>query len=440
MQQHRFSAIGSAVLGIAMASLAACAGQSQNTGTGMVPSMPDRGSFPGRTVNAVATPPVTAPVTIPYPYTNVSTTTTYAGPTASPKTSTSTDTGTITVKFKLDTKTGVYDVPEIIKSKLGYSEVLNSAITFPPYKGGTAQIILSDNYTFIAGPFTMTGMDTYPRGENSIDFPMTAGRTWSAAAAHLSYVNNQTSGKKPNAVNTSTNEAADGTYSAQTSSSSLKGGQNQNNYASTTTVLTSAPSIYTISMRAAGFNELTQTFGLPANGKIAVTSGGKKPIPVTRGRVKVPDWYPGAGPIPSPLYSDNYRVVGTVTTPPACASRAGVSATEVDETFANLDPVQGFYDTYTSTYYLATLGTGQFWFSCIIENYTNDNYANGWILSPGDWGGLTQHVTGTETLIAASIKTSDVARAAALMRVPVIPFPNLGFRERAAFERALTRP
>lgn len=406
----------------------------------MVPSMSDRGSFTGRTVNAVATPPVTAPVTIPYPYTDISTTTTYAGPTAKPKTSTSTDTGTTTVKFLLDTKTGVYDVPEIIKSKLGYSEVLNSAIAFPPsYKGGTAQIILSDNYSFTEGPFIQTGMDTYPRGQDSIEFPMTAGRTWSAAAAHLSYVNSQTAGKKANTSNTSTNEAADGTYSAQSSSSNLNGAQNQNNYASTTTVLTSAPSIYTISMRAAGFNELTQTFALPAGGKIAVTSAGKKPLPVDRGRVKVPDWYPGAGPIPSPLYSDNFRVVGTATAPAVCKSRGGVSSTEVVETFANLDPAQGFYDTYTATYYLLSLAKGQFWFACIIEAYTNDDYANGWILSPGDWGGLTQHVTGTETLIASSVKASDVARSAAVLRVPLIPFPNLGFRERPAFERALTR-
>jgi hypothetical protein len=125
-----------------------------------------------------------------------------------------------------------------------------------------------------------------------------------------------------------------------------------------------------------------------------------------------------------------------VMTPSSCKSRAGVSATEVVEHFANLDPVQGFYDTYTATYYLTTLAKGQFWFSCIIESYTDDTYANGWVMSAGKWGGFTQHETGTETLIAATVKSAAIPATAA-GRVPAVPFPSVLFRTRGALERAL---
>jgi hypothetical protein len=429
----------SAVLGmlpaVAFAALAACSGQSQNTGA--LPVTPQNPLLRGMAPEAAATPPVTAPVTIPYPYKNVSKTTTYSSATSHGKTTTSTDTGTTTVKFALDTKTGVYDVPEIIKSKLGYSEILNSAITFPPYKGGTAQIILSDNYTFTQGPFVQTGLDTYPQTQNSIDFPLTTGRKWSAAANHLSSFNESLPGKHGFDENSAVHELADGSYTGQLSFSSTDGAANQDNFASTTAVEVNTPALYTLSLRAAGLNQLTQTFDLPSGGKIDVKSSGKKPLPVKRGTVKVPDWYPAPGTLPSTLYSDNFTVVGAATTPSTCGSRAGASATEVVENFTNLDPVQGFHDTYTATYYLQSLAKGQFWFSCIIENYTNDTYANGWVMSKGSWGGLTEHQTGTETLIAATVKSSPLSLTATAPRTPIIPFPSVLFRMRGSIDRAL---
>jgi hypothetical protein len=433
MHYDRFRAARLALPVIAIAALAACSGQSQN---GALPGAPQNASVRSAP-NAAATPPVTAPVTIPYPYTDVYSTTTYTSATSPGKTSKTTDTGTTTVKFSLDKKTGVYDVPEIIKSKLGYSEILNSAIAFPSsYKGGTAQIILSDNYTYTAGTFTETGMDTYPQGQNSIDFPLTSGRTWSAAANHLSYFNVGTTGKNAFGENGSINELADGSYTSQLSFSSLNGSQNQNNYASTTAVALNTPALYTLSERAGGFNQLTQTFELPSSGKIDVKNTGKKPIPI-HGTTKVPDWYPAPGTLPSTLYSDTFSVIGTATTPSTCGSRSGVSSTEVVENFANLDPVQGFYNTYTATYYLFSLAKGQFWFACIIENYTNDTYANGWIFSKGAWGGLSQHQAGTETLIASTVKASDL-HAGLAANVSVLPFPAVLFRARGAIERALT--
>jgi hypothetical protein len=433
MHYDQFRAARIALPAIMLAASAACSGQSQN---GALPTAPQNAIFRG-SPNAVSSPPVTAPVTIPYPYSNVYTTTTYASATSKGKATTTTDTGTTTVKFSLDTKTGVYDVPEIIKSKLGYSEILNSAIAFPSsYKGGTAQIILSDNYTYTDGTFVETGTDTYPSGQDSFDFPLTTGRMWSAAAGHLSYANESQPGKKAFTENSSVNENADGTYTGQVSYSSVNGAANQDNYASTTAVALGTPALYTLSERAAGFNQLTQTFDLPSGGKIDVVSSGKKPLPIKRGTAKVLDWYPAPGTFPSTLYSDNFSVTGPVTTPSTCKSRAGVSATEVVENFANLDPVQGFYDTYKATYYLTTLAKGQFWFSCIIEAYANDMYANGWIMSGGSWGGYTQTMVGTETLIAAPVKASDV-HAGIAARVPLIPFPSVLFRNRGAINRGL---
>jgi hypothetical protein len=407
------------------AALVACSQKAQSGG-GALPMV----------VRAAATPPVTAPVKIPYPYVSKSTTTTYSGPSGKPKISTSTDKGTIIVEFFRDKKTGIYDVPEIIKSKLGYTEVLDSAIAFPPsYKGGTAQIILSDNFTYTAGSFVETGLDTYPKGEDSIEFPLTTGRKWSAAAAHLSSTNQTLTGKGAFSENTSVNVAADGTYTGQTSfSSTSKLYANQDNYASTTAVVQGGPSTYTLSMRAAGFNQLTQSFALPSGGKIVVRSTGKKPLPVKKGSIKVPDWYPAGGSLPNPLYFDNFSVAGSAAMPAACKSHAGSASTKVIESFGDLDPVQGFYDTYTATYYMAPLARGQFWFACIIEAYEDDTYANGWVFSAGKWGGLTSKVVGAETLIAAKISTPAISPSA-VGAVPVIPFPSIALRELAYVHR-----
>ena len=407
------------------AAIVACSQSGQSGGNGALPTL----------VRPAATPPVTAPVKIPYRYVNKYTTSTYAAPSASPKTTTTNDTGTTIVEFLRDKKTGVYDVPEIIKSKLGYTEVLNSAIAFPSkYKGGTAQIILSDNLTYSAAPFTETGIDTYPNGQDSIEFPLTTGRKWSAAANHLSSTNQTLTGKGAFSENTSVNDAADGTYTGQTSfTSTSKKFANQDNYASTTTVVAGAPSTYTLSMRAAGFNPLTQSFALPSGGKILVKSSGKRPIPL-KGTAKVSDWYPAGGSLPNPLYFDNFHVVGSASMPSSCKSRAGSASTQVVESFGDLDPVQGFYDTYTATYYLATLASGQYWFACIIETYENDTYANGWIFSKGTWGGLTMKQVGTETLIAAKVSTATVSPSAA-GSVPVVPFPSLALRELARLHR-----
>lgn len=411
--------------------IAACSSGGYSAGSAMVPSIGQPAGPSGLSVDARATPPVTAPVIIPYPYTNVWTTTTWAGPTAKPVAKKGSDSGTTTVSFLLDKKTGVYDVPEVVASKSGSKEVLKSAIGFLAHNGGIAQIILSDNYTFTAGPFVETGMDTYPNGQNSVDFPMTAGLRWSAAASHTSYVNIQQSGKGAYGENTALTEAADGTYRAQTSFSSTRGGQNQDNYASTTLVALGRPSVYTLSERAAGFNLLTQTFALPRTNRIAVTSSGTPPLPVRTGTAKVPDWYPGPGPLPSVLYADDFRVSGSATIPASCGPRKGGTATKVVERFANLDPVQGFYNTYTATYYLTVLSKHQFWFACIIEDYTNTTYANGWVMNGGGWGKPTSQQIGTEILIASKVRTAaEPANVRAIEALPMLPFPSLLFRSR----------
>ncbi|MBV9718599.1 MAG: hypothetical protein JOZ77_04725 [Candidatus Eremiobacteraeota bacterium] len=406
---QRSIGIAGAVLGAALlVGLVACSGRGAGSPSGLPPL--ESTTFGHRVPGSSATPPVTAPVTIPYPYTNHWTTKTWAGPSASPMPTTGSDDGVITVNFALDKKSGIYDVLERIKSKLGYTENLDSAIGFLPHDGGIAQIILSDDYTYVAGPFDETGMDTYPQGENSFDFPLTTGRRWSAAAAHTSYVNEYLSGKGAFAENDAYTETAVGTYQGQTSYSNLHGGKIQDNYASTTDVANQGPSVYTLSERAAGYNKLTQIFELPNDNFIAVRSKGRAPLPYKRGTVKVPDWYP-AGRLPSQLYSDRFDVVGPASMPSLCGKRAGQASTEVLERFANLDPVQGFYNTYESWYYLAQLAPGQYWFGCIVEKYRNETYANGWVMSPGDWGGLSSQQIGTEVLIASSVKDDAIGHS-----------------------------
>lgn len=425
---QRYVRIGGAIFGAAaLIGIAACSGRS-SSGEGALPAV---GQAPFQTApvpGTSPTPPVTAPVTIPYPYTNKWVTKTWAGPTAKPVSTKGSDVGVTTVKFALNKKTGIYDVLERIKSKYGLVENLDSAIGFLAHRGGIAQIILSDDYTVVDGPFSETGMDTYPRSENSFDFPLTTGRRWSAAALHTSYYNEYQSGKGAFAQNTADTEAANGTYGGQTSYSSLGRSKIQDNYASTTQVSLDKPSVYTLSERAAGYNQLTQTFELPNGGYIDVRSSGHKPLPVRRGTVKVPDWYPGHAALPSTFYSDNFDVVGTAKMPSSCGSRAGAPSTEVTENFENLDPVQGFYDTYEAFYYLARLAKGQYWFACIVEKYRNETYANGWAMSAGDWGKLDYQQIGTEILIASGAKGQTLALTPGMASLPAFTFPSLGFR------------
>lgn len=423
---QRYVRIGGAILSAAaLIGIAACSGRS-STGEGALPAA-NQASFHNPLVPAASpTPPVTAPVTIPYPYTNKWVTKTWAGPTAKPVSTKGSDAGVTTVKFALNKKTGIYSVLERIKSKYGSVENLDSAIGFLRHHGGIAQIILSDDYNYVAGTFSETGMDTYPQGQNSFDFPLTTGRRWSAAALHTSYVNEYQSGKGSFAENTAYTEGAKGTYDSQTNFSSLGRSKIQDNYASTTKVLLGSPSVYTLSEPAAGYNKLTQFFEVPSQGYIAVRSQGHKPLPKRRGTVSVPDWYPGQGGLPKTFYSDRFAVVGAAKMPSSCGSRAGTSSTQVNERFENLDPVQGFYNTYDAFYYLARLAKGQYWFACIVENYTNRTYANGWAMSAGDWGKLSSQQIGTEILIATGAK--GLALSPEMTALPAFAFPSLGFR------------
>jgi hypothetical protein len=402
---QRYVQIGGALFSVALLSgIVACSGRSES-GTALPPEA--QASLNQLLPAPSVTPPVTAPVAIVYPYTNTWTTKTWAGPTATPSTAPGSDDGVTTVKFTLDKKSGIYNVLERIKSKTGYIEDLHSAIGFLPHGGGIAQIILSDDYTFVQGSFSETGTDTYPNGENSFDFPLTTGNRWSAAAAHTSDVDQVLSGRGGFEENDAYTEAADGQYFGQISFASRGHSKIQNNYASTTHVSLLNPSRYTLSEPAEGYNKLTQLFELPSGGYIAVRSKGHEPLPFKRGTVKVPDWYPGNGELSKELYSDRFTVVGPMAMPTECGKRKGEHSVAVVEKFADLDPVQGFYNTYKASYFLKSLAKGQFWFACIIEAYKNDTYADGWAMSAGNWGKLSSEQIGTEILIASATRRPD---------------------------------
>ena len=416
---HRKPLVAATAAALSVAMLAACSGGTPSAGSGFTPAS---GIAPEVAVPfAAATPPVTATVTIPYTYVN-----SYSG---------GADKGTTVVKFTLDSKTGVYYVPETIVSKTnGYKEVLNSAIGFLPVKGGgIGQIILSDNFTYVQGPFSQTGMDTYPNGQNSIDFPLTKGRKWSGAAAHISFSNAILSGKGAFEQNVSSDTAADGTYSGQTSYSSTTGSANQDNYGSTTNTVLTGNSVYALSMRATKYNTVTQTFSQPTSSgkKIVVTTSGKPPIPGKAGKVNVPWWY--APNVPD--YYDAWEVKGPAQFPSGCGKWTG-NSTKVIETNYALDPVQGTYNTYTADYYLTQIAKGQYWFACIVEVYDNRTYANGWVMGKGSDGTVVSETSGQETLIATGAKPSaDALRA--LPNLHVFAFaPPMGFRARSTAIRA----
>jgi hypothetical protein len=118
--------------------------------------------------------------------------------------------------------------------------------------------------------------------------------------------------------------------------------------------------------------------------------------------------------------------------PSSCGARSGQASTQVVERFANLDPVQGFNNTYRADYYLAKLAKGQYWFACIVEQYTNKTYANGWAMSAGEWGKLSYRQVGTEILIASGAKSKSPAIAQEMTVLPALPFPSAVFRKRTS--------
>jgi hypothetical protein len=398
--------LASAGVAVFMVSAVGCSGGSHSSPAVLPDASSSRAAAPLAAPLAAASPPITAPVTIPYPYTSSYTTTTWTSATSKPKVTKGTDDGTTIVQFSLDKKTGIYLVPETIVSKTGYKEVLNSSVGFLPVPGGgVGQVILSDNYTFVQGPFSETGMDTYPQGEAAPDFPLRKNRTWSGAANHTSFYNDVLTGSGAFEQNVSSNVWFDGTYTGQTNFSSTAGSANQDNYASTTNVTLNGSSTYTLAEPAAGYNILTQVFYPPNGPRDAVTSYGVKPIPYKAGTVLMPAWYDPAK-LSNVFYADNWQVTGAGTMPSTCGKRTGQAATVVLENSYDVDPVQGTNDSYTATYYMTTLAPGQYWFACIVEDYTDTTYANGWVMSSGHWGKPSSQEVGTEVLIASGAKPS----------------------------------
>jgi hypothetical protein len=396
MFRKAYGALAAAAVAAAFLGAAGCSAGARSGAT----MLPNAGGAAAIAPQAKPTPPVTAPVRIPYPYTNTYTTTTWSSAHAAPKRTTGSDTGTTTVKFVRDKKTGIYLVPETIVSNLGYKEVLNSAVGFLRLpSGGIAQVILSDNYTYTQGKFRETGMDTYPQGEAAPDFPLTTGRTWSGAANHTSFYNEVLTGAGAFEENVSSNVSSNGTYTGQTSFSSTKGVANQDNYASTTNVTLNGSSTYTLAEPARRYNLLTQVFSPPNGHKQTVTTYGVEPLPYKPGTVVLPSWY-NLTTLNNVFYADNWQVIGPATMPSDCGSRTGQAATEVDETSYDVDPVQGTNNDYTAKYYMASLATGQYWFACIVENYTNTTFANGWVMGAGHWGTPSSRQVGKEVLIA----------------------------------------
>lgn len=114
------------------------------------------------------------------------------------------------------------------------------------------------------------------------------------------------------------------------------------------------------------------TFGLPT------PHAGKTVIPViksyqgVKATVDVSDWYPSHGAPSKPLATSTMTDFGVVKAPAACGSRAGTSATKLENTFDELDPVYGFTYVETDTYYVKP-GLGRI---CRLISTTETLYNN----------------------------------------------------------------
>ncbi|HTU80867.1 MAG TPA: hypothetical protein VMF61_01980 [Candidatus Acidoferrales bacterium] len=347
----------------------------------------------------------------------------WTGPTAHPIDAYGGNAGSVEVAFAKDARANRYDVREQIRQVNG-NESWRGTVSFANAGGAVAQVLESDESTTVAAHRRQTALDTFPSGRIVFEYPPSYGLKWDAAARDLSsYAIVQT---QPGAFaqTGSADSAPDGTYTSQTNYSSTRGAANRDDYAATTAVSLFGPSVFRLSERAAGFNPLTQTFALPAGGAIAVTSSGKPPLPVRPGRIRIKSWYPlGGGAFPRPLYRDRFRVRGKIAIPAFCGRRKGETATRVDETSYDVDPVQGTVSVYAAVYLLTPLGSDRYLIACVAENYTDGTYANGRALGGGSWGRMTRLQTGTAVAVAHDVESSDGAlRAIAPLRVlEVVP-------------------
>jgi hypothetical protein len=128
-----------------------------------------------------------------------------------------------------------------------------------------------------------------------------------------------------------------------------------------------------------GFNKLTESFGTPVvrggQAVIPVTAEGGNALPATPApklTTNVPDWFPGGGAAPSPLWAAPFTYNGVQTLPSACGALAGTQAGDVQQTTYQLDPIGGFYETAAYDFYLLN-GVGMV---CNVTSSTITYYDN----------------------------------------------------------------
>lgn len=375
--------------------------------------------------------PVKSGETFSYDYSDTGANVTWSGPTASPVSSPVSDSGSISSVWAVDPKNKIYNATTTSTSKAGTVNVLSESIGFVKNGKNLNEVEYAYNIGNYDPATTVeySEIDTLPQTMQLLVLPLTTGAKWKSSPADIwSLYETTTSSSYKYAQ--SQNTAANGSYTEQDEFTVAAGAASDDNYAETQVFGFTNPAVYTYSRPAEPSNQLTQTFGFPAGGKIKVRSSGVAPLPAPTGTVRVPDWYPGKGAVPKPAITDKFKVVGPVAMPTACGSQKGKTATEVDEDYDELDPVSGYYlAENVQNYY------GKTFLVCLTYTSNYTTYANG-LFYNGTFGKpISQH---TETYAEWQTGVKGASRVSrALAAVPAFATNVAPFHEARARAIAL---
>lgn len=223
------------------------------------------------------------------------------------------------------------------------------------------------------GPFTQTTttVATYPTPRQGFAYPLQAGAKLTvpqSSAEKITFSDVNAAGAAPSngsnvGYSTSRTESDDGAYNFQrTYLNGLLDVYQQNSDGSGTTTATSATATTSTSV------------------SIPVLGSGVYTIPVTRNisspasnkSYSAADWYPGGGPVTTPLVSATQAVVGATTSlPPQCsAALVQPNMFEIDSTTNSLNPISSSFSTTTTRAFVANGTT-----VCSLAETTANSYA-----------------------------------------------------------------
>jgi hypothetical protein len=307
---------------------------------------------------------------------------------------------------------GTYD--EIQRERyVGGSGTLDSTYRLMRAGNRTMQVLVAQASTLRSPGISQQTTDTYPNLRAAFLLPLMPHDVWSATARDLSSRSIVETSPSPASEQETADRREDGTYDSKVSAS---------DFTSATYVRRFSASAYRLSEN--GYNTLTQTFALPVKGIIDVASSGNPPLPVKPGTVRIKSWYPyNGGALTQPLLRDRFHVIGSVKIPAVCRRRVNQPATRINEEGYSVDPVRGTASAFVTAYFLTPLSKRTQMIACVVEQYVEGVWANGWAMSAGDWGKLVREQSGERLYIAR-----DVPAGAGEMDLPVVGVDAIAMR------------